>query len=67
MQHAEADFRKQFATPDEFNAFVQSEFHGSQQLLEEKIRRSLLIDDFLQDRSGEQEYGVSGRGQGFLR
>jgi peptidyl-prolyl cis-trans isomerase SurA len=47
LQHAEADFRKQFATPDEFNAFLQSDFHGSQQLLEEKIRRSLLIDDLL--------------------
>ena len=29
MQRAEADFRKQFATPEEFNAFLQSEFHGS--------------------------------------
>ena len=48
MQRAEADFRKQFATPDEFNRFVQSDFHGSQPLLREKIRRSLLIDALLQ-------------------
>ncbi len=47
MQHAEADFRKQFATPDEFNAFLQSDFHGSHQSLQEKIRRSLLIEAFL--------------------
>jgi parvulin-like peptidyl-prolyl isomerase len=47
MQHAEADFRKQFATPEEFNAFLQSEFHGSQPLLEDKIRRSLLIEALL--------------------
>jgi len=47
MQTAETDFRKQFATPDEFNAFLQSEFHASQQLLRDKIRRSLLIDAFL--------------------
>jgi peptidyl-prolyl cis-trans isomerase SurA len=47
LQHAEADFRKQFATPDEFNAFLQSDFHGSRQLLQEKIRRSLLIEEFL--------------------
>ena len=46
MQHAEADFRKQFATPDEFNAFLQSDFHGSRQLLQAKIRRSLLIEAF---------------------
>jgi peptidyl-prolyl cis-trans isomerase SurA len=47
MQQAEADFRKQFASPDEFNALVQSEFHGSHRLLEDKIRRSLLIEAFL--------------------
>ncbi|MGC2619286.1 MAG: peptidylprolyl isomerase [Acidobacteriaceae bacterium] len=47
MQHAEADFRKQFTSPDEFSAFLQSDFHGSTQLLEEKIRRSLLIEAFL--------------------
>ncbi|MGA3079899.1 MAG: peptidylprolyl isomerase [Terracidiphilus sp.] len=47
MQRAEADFRKQFATPEEFNALMQSEFHGSRQLLLQKVRRSLLIDAFL--------------------
>jgi parvulin-like peptidyl-prolyl isomerase len=47
MQRAETDFRKQFATPEEFNALYQSEFGGSEQLLQQKIRRSLLIDAFL--------------------
>jgi peptidyl-prolyl cis-trans isomerase SurA len=47
LQHAEVDFRKQFSTPEEFNALFQSEFHGSEPLLREKIRRSLLIDSFL--------------------
>jgi peptidyl-prolyl cis-trans isomerase D len=47
MQRAEMDFRKQFATPDEFNTLFQSEFHGSRQMLQEKIRRSLLIEAFL--------------------
>jgi peptidyl-prolyl cis-trans isomerase SurA len=47
MQHAEADFRKQFSTPDEFNALLQGEFHGSRKLLDEKIRRSLLIEALL--------------------
>lgn len=47
LQHAQADFRKQFATPDEFNAFLQSDFHGSRQMLQEKIRRSLLIEALL--------------------
>ena len=47
LEHAEADFRKQFASPDEYDAFVQSEFHGSRQLLQDKIRRSLLIEALL--------------------
>ncbi len=47
MLRAEEDFRKQFATPDEFNALLQGEFHGSMKLLDEKIRRSLLIEAFL--------------------
>ncbi|WP_348261974.1 peptidylprolyl isomerase [Telmatobacter sp. DSM 110680] len=47
LQHAEADFRKQLATPDEFSVFLQSEFHGSRQLLQQKIRRSLLIEALL--------------------
>ncbi len=47
MQRAEADFRKQFATPEEYNNFLQSDFHGSRELMLEKIRRSLLIEAFL--------------------
>ena len=47
MQRAEMDFRKQFDTPEEFNALFQSEFHGSEKLLQEKIRRSLLIEAYL--------------------
>jgi len=47
MARAEADFRKQFSTPEEFNALFQGEFHGSEQLLQEKIRRSLLIEALL--------------------
>ena len=47
MQRAEADFRKQFASPDEFSQFIKSDFQGSPQLLREKIRRSLLIEALL--------------------
>jgi parvulin-like peptidyl-prolyl isomerase len=47
MQKAEVDFRKQFASPEEFNHFLQSEVNGSRQLLDEKIRRSLLIEALL--------------------
>jgi parvulin-like peptidyl-prolyl isomerase len=47
MQRAEADFKKQFSTPDEFNAFLRSDFRGSRQLLQAKIQRSLLIEALL--------------------
>ena len=47
LQRAAADFRKQFATPEEYSAFLQTDFNGSQQLLQDKIRRSLLIEAFL--------------------
>jgi parvulin-like peptidyl-prolyl isomerase len=47
LQRAEADFRKQFATPDQYATFLQSDFHGSRELLLQKMRRSLLIEAFL--------------------
>ena len=47
LQQAEAAYRKTFSSPDQFKAFIQSDFHGSHQLLQEKIRRSLLIDELM--------------------
>lgn len=47
LQRAEADFRKQFATPEEYKAFLQADFAGSHERLQEKIRRSLLIEALL--------------------
>jgi parvulin-like peptidyl-prolyl isomerase len=47
FQKAETEFRKQFATPEQYQEYLKAEFNGSQQLLREKIRRSLLIDALL--------------------
>jgi hypothetical protein len=47
MRRAQSDFRKQFSSPDEYQAFLHSDFQGSQKLLDEKIRRSLLIEAVL--------------------
>jgi parvulin-like peptidyl-prolyl isomerase len=47
MQRAEVEFRKQFPTEEEYRQVVQNEVHGSKQLMREKIRRSLLIEDML--------------------
>jgi peptidyl-prolyl cis-trans isomerase C len=42
-----AEFRKKFDSPQEYREFVKEEFHGSQQLLQTKVERSLLIDKYL--------------------
>lgn len=47
LRRAEAEFRKQFSTPEEYKALLQNEFHGSPQVLRKKIERSLLIEAFL--------------------
>lgn len=47
LQKAETDFRGQFSGPDEYQSFLKQEFQGSQKVLDEKIRRSLLIDAML--------------------
>src|SRR5271170_3995640 len=47
LKAAEADFHNQFSGPDEYKQFLNSEFHGSQKALDDKTRRSLLIDAML--------------------
>src|SRR4051812_8557766 len=47
MKSAESRFRKQFASEQEFQRVLEIEVHGSRQLMREKIRRSLLIEDLL--------------------
>lgn len=44
LQKAEADFRAQFSSADEYRQFLNAEFRGSEKALHEKIRRSLVID-----------------------
>ena len=47
MKAAETRFRKQFASEQELNQVLQAEVQGSRELMREKIRRSLLIQDLL--------------------
>jgi parvulin-like peptidyl-prolyl isomerase len=47
LQKAEAEFRKQFATPEQYQEYLKAECNGSLQFLRGKIRRSLLIDALL--------------------
>jgi len=47
MEQAMAQFKKQFKTPDDYQEFMKVELGGSQELLRARIRRSLLIDEYL--------------------
>ena len=47
VRRAEAEFLKQFKSPDEFNAYLQSEMRGSRDYMRKQIERSLLIDRVL--------------------
>ncbi len=49
VEKAEADFRAQFSSPDEYDRLMKEEFHGSHAELMRKIRRSLLIDKYLKE------------------
>jgi peptidyl-prolyl cis-trans isomerase SurA len=47
LNKAEADFRAQFHSPDEYQQYLQSEMKGSEAQLRKKIKRSLLIEQVL--------------------
>jgi peptidyl-prolyl cis-trans isomerase SurA len=47
ISRAEAEFRKQFHSPDEYLQYLQMEMHGSRQILRQRIERSLLIERLL--------------------
>jgi parvulin-like peptidyl-prolyl isomerase len=47
INRAEAEFRKQFHSPDQFQQYMQMEMHGSRQVLRKRIERSLLIEQVL--------------------
>jgi peptidyl-prolyl cis-trans isomerase SurA len=47
LNGAEAEFKKQFHSPDEYEQYMQAEMHGSRQALRKQIERSLLIEEVL--------------------
>src|SRR5579864_6851006 len=47
LNQAQAEFRKQFNSPDQYQEYLQSEMHGSEQKLRQQMRRSLLIEEVL--------------------
>ena len=47
IDKAEAAYRQQFDSPEQFQQYIQSEMHGSRQQLRNQIQRSMLIDQLL--------------------
>jgi parvulin-like peptidyl-prolyl isomerase len=47
LNQAEADFRKQFNSPDQYQQYLQTEMHGSRRLVRKQIQRSLMIEEVL--------------------
>jgi peptidyl-prolyl cis-trans isomerase SurA len=47
LNRAEAEFRKQFNSPDQYQQYLKAEMHGSTQQLRQQMRRSLLIEEVL--------------------
>ena len=47
VNDAEAEFRKQFQSPDQYEQYMQVEMHGSRKALRQQIERSLLIEKVL--------------------
>ncbi len=47
LKQAEADFKTQFHSPEEYQQYLQTEMHGSEQQARQQIKRSLLIEQVL--------------------
>ena len=47
LNRAQADFRGQFKSPDQYQQYLQTEMQGSEQKLRQQMRRSLLIEQVL--------------------
>jgi parvulin-like peptidyl-prolyl isomerase len=47
LDKAEAEYRKQFPSEEDFNQYLKTELNGSREQLREHIRRSLLIEALL--------------------
>ena len=49
LNRAEAEFRKQFNSPDQYQQYLQAEMKGSAQHLRQQMKRSLLIEQVLKN------------------
>jgi parvulin-like peptidyl-prolyl isomerase len=54
LRKAEAEFRQQFSSPDEYQAFLAMEMQGKPELVRQKIRRSLMIEQVMKTDIGNK-------------
>src|ERR1017187_5006123 len=47
LNRAEADFRSQFKSPDQYQQYLQTEMQGSEPKLRQQMRRSMLIEQVI--------------------
>ncbi len=47
LKQSEAEFKKQFKSADEYQQYLKTEMGGSEQIVRDKIKRSLLIEQVL--------------------
>ena len=67
LNQAEAEFRKQFQSPDEYQQYMQTEMHGSRASAAAADQRSLLIEEMLKAEVDRQVRSHAGRGASLLR
>ena len=67
MKQAEADFKKQFHSPDEYQQYLKVEMGGSEQNVQDKIKRSLLIEQVLKSDVEDKIVRVTCGSQSLLR
>jgi len=54
IKTAEADFQRQFGSPDKYQEFLKVEMQGNPELVRQKIRRSMMIEEVLKTDVGDK-------------
>jgi peptidyl-prolyl cis-trans isomerase C len=54
VKQGEAEFKKQFSSPEQYQQFVKVEMQGNPELVRQKIRRSMMIEQVLKTDVGDK-------------
>lgn len=67
LAESEKQFHDRFESDQQYQYFLQSEAHGSEQVLQGKIARSLLIEDYLQEQVHDKSSVSSAEAKAFYQ